>query len=81
MWQGATACSDWWNDIDAFNKKSGITDPNVAPGKPRHADVTGDRAYVVVPTTYTYKQNGKPVTESGAVWTLAFYKRFLRVGA
>src|SRR5712692_5915481 len=75
VWQGATACSDWWNDIDAFNKKNGITDPNVALGKPRHTDVTGDRAYVVVPTTYTYKQNGKPVTESGAVWTLAFLQK------
>jgi ketosteroid isomerase-like protein len=73
-WQGATACGDWWNDLDAFNKKTEITDPHVALGEPRHTEVTGDRAYVVVPTTYTYKQNGKPVTEAGAVWTFALQK-------
>ena len=37
-------------------------------------DVTGDRAYVVVPATYTYKQKGKPVTESDAVWIFAMQK-------
>ena len=36
--------------------------------------VTGDRAYVVEPVVYTYKQHGKPVTESGSVWTLAMIK-------
>jgi hypothetical protein len=36
--------------------------------------VTGDRGYVVVPVTYTYKQNGKPVVEPGSVWTFALQK-------
>jgi hypothetical protein len=70
-WQGATACADWANDFDAFNKKDGITDPIATLGKPRHVDITGDRAYVVVPATYTYKQNGKKVTESGSTLTVA----------
>jgi hypothetical protein len=73
-WQGATACSDWWNDFDAYNKKNGITDGIVTLGKSRHIDITEDRAYVVVPATYSYKQNGKQVTESGAIWTLALQK-------
>jgi len=67
-------CGDWWNDNDAFYKKNGITDSKMALGEPRHTEVTGDRAYVVVPTTFTYKQNGRPVTEAGGVWTLALQK-------
>ena len=73
-WQGATACADWANDFAADSKKNGITDPIVKLGKPRHVDVTGDRAYVVVPATYTYKQKGKPVTESGSILTVALQK-------
>ena len=72
-WQG-TACTDWANDFEAFNKQSGITDPIATLGKPRHVDVTGDRAYVVVPATYTYKQNGKRMTEAGSTLTAALQK-------
>ena len=73
-WQGATACTDWANDFDAYNKKNGITDPFVTLGKPRHVDLSGDRAYAVVPATYTYKQNGRKVTESGSLLTAALQK-------
>ena len=62
-WQGPTACLDWWNALVAFDKSKGITDEDVTIGKPRRVVVTGDRAYVVVPATYKYKENGKPVTE------------------
>jgi len=73
-WQGPTACADWSNAYDAAAKKDGITAGIVTMGTPWHVDVTGDRAYVVVPVTYTYKQNGKPVTESGSVFTVALKK-------
>jgi hypothetical protein len=73
-WQGATACADWATDFVAYNQKSGITDSVVALGKPRHVDVTGDRAYAVIPATYRYKQNGKKVAESGSTLTAALQK-------
>jgi len=73
-WQGATACEDWANDFVAYNQKNGITDPVVTLGKSKHVDITGDRAYVVVPATYTYKQKGKRVTESGSIMTVALQK-------
>ena len=73
-WQGATACADWANDFEAYNKKSGITDPIATIGKPRHIDITGDRAYVVAPATYTYKEKGKKLTESGSTLTVALQK-------
>jgi hypothetical protein len=46
----------------------------VALREPRHTEIIGDRSYVVVPTTYTYKLHGKQVTETGAVWTFALQK-------
>ena len=73
-WQGATACADWANEFDAYNKKNGITEPIATLGKPRHVDITGDRAYVVVPANYTYKQHGKRATESGSTLTVALQK-------
>ena len=74
VWQGADACGAWTKDIGAYEKAGGVTDGVVTIGKPWRVTVTGDRGYVVVPTTYTYKQKGKPVVESGAAWTLAFQK-------
>jgi ketosteroid isomerase-like protein len=71
VWSGPLACADWANAFGADSKKNRITDSIVTLGKPWHIDVTGDRAYVVVPVKYTYKQNGKPVMESGSVLTVA----------
>ena len=73
-WQGPTACADWAKAYDANAKAENITDGFVTLGTPWHVDVTGDRAYVVVPVGYTYKQNGKPVAESGSVFTVALKK-------
>lgn len=73
-WQGATACADWANDFAAYNKKMGITDSLAKLGRPRHVDITGDRAYVVMPATYTFKVKGKRVTESGSFLTVALQK-------
>jgi ketosteroid isomerase-like protein len=73
-WLGPTACADWANDFVAYNKKNGITGAIVTLGKPTHVDVTGDRAYVVLPAKYTYKQKGKQVTESGSTMTVALQK-------
>ena len=73
-WQGATAFSDWGRDFGADSKKNGITDPVVTLGKPLQNVVTGDRAYVVVPATYSFKQNGKPMHESQSIMTFALQK-------
>jgi len=74
LWQGAKACADWANDFDAYGKKNGMTDPEVYVGGPKHVDVVGDRAYVVVPSNFTFKQNGKRVTERGSIWTVTLQK-------
>ncbi|HEX9054040.1 MAG TPA: nuclear transport factor 2 family protein [Gemmatimonadales bacterium] len=73
-WHGAGACAKWADDYDANAKKDGITDGMVILGKPRHVDVTGDLAYVVVPANYRFKQKGKPVAEIGSMLTIALQK-------
>jgi ketosteroid isomerase-like protein len=37
-------------------------------------EVVGDRAYVVVPTEFSYKMNGKPMKEAGAKLTVVLHK-------
>ena len=73
-WHGANACANWAAAYDANAKANGITDGWVKLGTPMHVDVDGDSAYVVVPATYTYKQHGKPVAETGSVFTVALKK-------
>src|SRR5205085_12292883 len=73
-WHGPGTCSKWLADYDADAKKNGITDGKVTIGKPRHVDISGDRAYVVAPTDYTFKQNGKAMKEIASTWTFALQK-------
>lgn len=73
-WHGAGACAKWTDDYDADAKKNGITDGIVNLGTPLHVDVTGDRAYVVVPADYKFKKNGKLVQETGSMLTIALQK-------
>lgn len=73
-WHGPGACLTWMNAYDADAVKNGITDGLVTLGTPRHADVTEDRAYVVVPANYTFKQQGRPVEEIGSILTVALQK-------
>jgi ketosteroid isomerase-like protein len=70
-WSG---CSAWAAAFDADAKKNGITPGAVTLGKPRHVDVTGDHAYVVVPSEYDYTQKGKQVKEAGSSLTVALQK-------
>ena len=74
LWQGATGCADWANDFDAYSKKNGITEPKVYVGGPKHLEVMGDHAYVVVPSNFYFKQNGKRIAEHGSIWTVALQK-------
>jgi hypothetical protein len=73
-WHGPTACADWANAFAAFTKKNSITDGVLTLGTPWHVDVTGDRAYAVIPVTYAFKVNGKPGMESGSLLTAALKK-------
>jgi len=73
-WHGADACAKWMNDYDAWAKKNSMTDGAVTLGSPRHVDVEGDAAYVVVPADISYKEKGKNAKQTGNVFTLALHK-------
>jgi len=73
-WHGAGACAQWAVDFDADAKKNGITPGAVTLGRPRHVDVAGDRAYVVAPTAYAFRQKGKAVKETGSTLIVALQK-------
>ena len=73
-WSGAGACSTWAQAYDADAKKNGITDGVVTLGKPRHVDIIGDHAYVVMPVSYSWKQHGKPMRETASTLTVALDK-------
>lgn len=74
LWQGATACADWFNDFDVFREKNGIVDPKITLGLGQYIDVVGDRAYVVVQAHLTFKQNGKRVSERDPLLTVSLQK-------
>jgi hypothetical protein len=73
-WHGAGACSRWSGDLDAFDKANEITAGAVTLGKPRHIDITADRAYVVVPASYTFTMKSKPMKQSGSILTAVLQK-------
>jgi ketosteroid isomerase-like protein len=73
-WHGAGACKKWMDDYDADAKANAIADSVVTLGKPRHVDISGDRAYVVIPSDYSFKKKGKPVKETGSMFTFALQK-------
>ena len=66
-WHGKGACAKWVSDFEADARKNGITDGAVALGDPSHVDITSDRAYVVIPADYRFKQKGNPVSEVGSI--------------
>jgi hypothetical protein len=49
VWQGPTASEDWYGDVLTEGAHVGASGYHITLGEPRHVDVTGDNAYVVVP--------------------------------
>lgn len=64
VWRGASAFSAWAGDLEADSQKNGITDQMVTI-KPATREVTdGQRAYVIVPALYSFKQKGVAMREA-----------------
>jgi len=71
VWHGPTACEDWHRDVTVAGDREGATGYFVTLGEPQHVNVTGDRAYVVVPTAMTFRVHGEQITQSGSTLTVA----------
>ena len=63
QWNGAQAFQNWGEALGADAKKNGITEPGVTISAPTRELVSGDQAYLIVPTVYSFKQGGKPMSE------------------
>jgi ketosteroid isomerase-like protein len=74
VWQGPTAAQNWYADALAEGEHLGVTNYHIGLGEPRHVDMSGDFAYVVVPATLDYKLQGNQVNQTGAVFTFALRK-------
>ena len=74
VWHGPAATQDWYRDLLAEGEHMGASGFLVTLDEPRHVDVTGDSAYVVVPASFAFKVHGKQVTQIDATFTVALRK-------
>ena len=66
-WSGPGAVQAWWAAFGAFAKKTGMTEPAMKLAKPSRLEQGAGHAYAIVPAVFSFKQNGKPVHEDGAM--------------
>ena len=71
-WHGPGACSRWQKDNDAYLQQ-GISEEIFTLGRPQQLIISGDRAYTVLPITYTFTEKGKRVREL-ATGTLVLHR-------
>ncbi len=64
-WLGPHAPQDWAADYDKHAQATGVSDGIVKYRAPTRTEIEGDAAYVIVPTTYLYKERGQPIVEEG----------------
>jgi hypothetical protein len=73
-WSGPKAFDDWLAALGSSEAKAGKTGGKVALGPFTRTSVMGDRAYVVVPSTYTFQQAKRTMRETGTM-TFALVKQ------
>ncbi len=74
VWHGPTATEDWYRDVLIEGEHAGASGYVVTLDEPRHVNVTGDNAYVVLPASMTFKVRGTEITQTGAIFTVALRK-------
>src|SRR5215510_6435968 len=74
VWHGPTACEDWYRDAMIEGEHVGATNYSVTLGEPKVNNITGNSAYIVFPSTMTFKLHGTPIRQSGATFTEALRK-------
>jgi ketosteroid isomerase-like protein len=57
----------WYDGFGADAAASGSTDGVISTRTPKYVHVTGDHAWIVMPTEYRYKLKGKPELETGSL--------------
>jgi len=66
-WSGTGSFDKWLGDLAKAEAAAGKSDGNVWFGDAVDEQISGERAYVVSPSRYTYKQGGRTMRESGFI--------------
>ena len=66
-WSGPTAFDDWLAALGKSEAATGKTGGTVALGAFTRESVMGDHAYVLAPSTYTFRQHGRTMRETGTM--------------
>lgn len=67
VWGGPQSVQRWAGGYDADAKRRGISGGRVDYGKPIQASSDGTSAYIVLPTTYRFVQNGTKMAGVGSM--------------
>jgi ketosteroid isomerase-like protein len=67
VWTGSSAGARWWTSLMAVNRKTSISNMKASMQPVQHFNVSGDKAYVVVPATVSFFYKGKPQKETGTL--------------
>ena len=73
LWHGKDAFARWGADYEVDAKAKGITDPGVTIGAATRELVSGNNAYVIVPSVYRFKEKGVQMSET-AQMTFVLHK-------
>jgi ketosteroid isomerase-like protein len=82
LWTGAKAFDSWGADLGKSEAAEGKSGGQVTIGVPSREVVSGNHAYAIAPTTYTFQQKGQTMRETaqmtltldkgaGGVWKIA----------
>ena len=67
MWGGGGSAQRWLGDYGRDAERRGISGGRIDFGKPLQANSDGKTAYVVLPTTYRFKQKDQKMAGSGSM--------------
>jgi ketosteroid isomerase-like protein len=65
VWQGSGACAAWGDAYVAWAKSNGVTAPFESIGKLHQIDISGEFAYVVQSTSFSWTEKGRSMSEKG----------------
>ena len=65
IWKGDDAVERWLADTGALIQSLGLTNLSITPGEPRRAEVSGDRAFVVLPVVVASTRDGRDYRQHG----------------
>lgn len=66
-WSGPKAADAWAQGFDADAKAHNITEPRMDYAAPIRAESDGKSAYIILPTVYRFKQNGRSMSAAGTM--------------